>query len=470
MRNTLTVQIRAVASAALAALAAFAFSQGQAPAPQATTMVWEKMVTPGLTYRQEVDLTIPRVIHALRYSPASPTVSSRPELAEGIVWSTGDNGRGTLSKMVSSSGAVAGINADFFPWTGDPLGVMVRYNELISAPYPNRSVFAWGPGYSAVTRPTLEASVSWEGGGPVKIHGINETAGENQVILNSPAAGSAVAKAAAMHFLFDYDRLVPAHGEFEAVYKYVVPDSSKQPVAEGQIILTAYGSAANALLRMPRGGTVKFKFELKGLDMQRGVHAIGGGPVLIRGGAKAVEWQQERFQTDFAARRHPRTAIGADINGDIWLVVVDGRQTQSAGATLGELADIMLRLKCSNALNLDGGGSSSMVIHNTVINSPSEGRERTIANGILLFGAVPIQANGNPGVIQGPARLKKGEAAAYRLIGMDGQPVDNSRVIWVATGAGWMDQAGRFYATKAGAATIKALVEGSTTEIRLQVE
>lgn len=462
--------MRALRIAAFASAIAVAGVPAVLAQTHPTTMVWEKLVTPGLTYRQEVDLSLPRVIHALRYSPDSPAVSSRPELAGGVVWSEGDNGRTTLTRMVSTRGAVAGVNADFFPWTGDPLGAMVRYGELMSAPYPNRSVFAWGPGYSAVARPTLEASVSWEGGGPVRIHGINETCAENQVILNTPAAGSSVARAAAMHFLFDYEGTVPAQGEFEAVYRYVVPDSSKQPVAEGQIILTAYGNAANALIRMPRGATVKFKFELRGLDMQRGTHAIGGGPVLIRNGVKAVEWQQERFQTDFASRRHPRTAIGSDANGDIWLVVVDGRQTHSAGATLGELADIMLRLRCVNAINLDGGGSTSMVVHGTVINSPSEGRERTIANGILLFGSVPVEATASPGVIQGPARLKRGEAAAYRVIGPDGAPVDISRVIWVGSGAGWMDQAGRFYSVRTGTATIKAIVDGASTEVRVQVE
>ena len=91
--------------------------------------------------------------------------------------------------------------------------------------------------------------------------------------------------------------------------------------------------------------------------------AVGAGPVLIRGGRAVVTDREERFgATSIPGRRHPRSAVGIDRDGRVWLVVVDGRQDASRGATLGELALLMRSLGAVDALNLDGGGSSALVV------------------------------------------------------------------------------------------------------------
>jgi len=74
----------------------------------------------------------------------------------------------------------------------------------------------------------------------------------------------------------------------------------------------------------------------------------------LRDGGTVVDWEAEKFKDVFALKRHPRTALGKTKNGDIWLVSVEGRQPQSDGATLAELSDIMKRLGCTDAINLDG--------------------------------------------------------------------------------------------------------------------
>ena len=105
--------------------------------------------------------------------------------------------------------------------------------------------------------------------------------------------------------------------------------------------------------------------------------AISGGPVLIhRGRPQSFSEPQPR---------HPRTAIGWNETHYI-LLVVDGRQKDlSIGMTLPELADYMLRLGCTEAMNLDGGGSSTFWLNGRVMNNPSDGRERRIANGLVLL-------------------------------------------------------------------------------------
>jgi exopolysaccharide biosynthesis protein len=120
---------------------------------------------------------------------------------------------------------------------------------------------------------------------------------------------------------------------------------------------------------------------------------ISGSQIIVRDGYAVP------FTGAFATNRHPRTVVGIDSSGtQLTLLVVDGRQPQlSIGMTLAELSDEMIRLKCSTAINLDGGGSTTLVCRSPetkklkVINSPSDTKERSVADilGVTLNGPLP---------------------------------------------------------------------------------
>ncbi len=113
---------------------------------------------------------------------------------------------------------------------------------------------------------------------------------------------------------------------------------------------------------------------------------VGGYPELLDGGHEVVGLALAE-RPAFAGSRHPRTAVGFDPDaGRLWLVVVDGRQApHSAGMTLPELADLMVALGAREALNLDGGGSSVMVLRGSARNRPSdEAGERAVVNALAL--------------------------------------------------------------------------------------
>lgn len=117
-----------------------------------------------------------------------------------------------------------------------------------------------------------------------------------------------------------------------------------------------------------------------------GTEAVGGYPELLDGGERVGDLGVGE-RPAFAASRHPRTAVGYDPDTDhFWLVVVDGRQApHSAGMTLPELADLMGALGAREALNLDGGGSSVMVVMGAARNHPSDdGGERPVVNALAL--------------------------------------------------------------------------------------
>ena len=94
---------------------------------------------------------------------------------------------------------------------------------------------------------------------------------------------------------------------------------------------------------------------------------------------------EEKIAADIAKGRAPRTALGIKKDGTLLLVVVDGRNNNSAGLTLAELATYMLRLGAREAVNFDGGGSSVMAINGLVVNKPSDGKERPVSIGLGLF-------------------------------------------------------------------------------------
>ncbi len=98
--------------------------------------------------------------------------------------------------------------------------------------------------------------------------------------------------------------------------------------------------------------------------------AVHAGPVLIKNRLINVTSEQEVFFNTPVDGVQPRSAIGYKKNGDIVMMVVDGRQVDSRGAYLKELAMLMRQFDCEEALNLDGGGSSSLIVNGKLINNP----------------------------------------------------------------------------------------------------
>jgi exopolysaccharide biosynthesis protein len=113
---------------------------------------------------------------------------------------------------------------------------------------------------------------------------------------------------------------------------------------------------------------------------------LGGGPRLLAGG-RLVASEAAAYPAGFAETRHPRTAVGVRADGALVLAVIDGRQPNiGVGMSIPETAALMAELGCVEAINMDGGGSSTMVVKEKVVNNPSDiSGERPVSDALLIF-------------------------------------------------------------------------------------
>jgi exopolysaccharide biosynthesis protein len=122
-------------------------------------------------------------------------------------------------------------------------------------------------------------------------------------------------------------------------------------------------------------------------DWSRAATVVSGAGLLALDGRELTDWKEDGLSRAFDTTRHPRTLIGVDAGGAIWLVTIDGRNPAlSLGMTFAELQALSRRLGLRSALNLDGGGSVTMVVGGTIVNHPSdETGPRKVSDAILVL-------------------------------------------------------------------------------------
>jgi hypothetical protein len=137
----------------------------------------------------------------------------------------------------------------------------------------------------------------------------------------------------------------------------------------------------------PEGVGYRTRLGSSSKDWARARNAVSGAGLLVLDGRDVKDWSEEGLSAAFDTTRHPRTMIGVDADEAIWLVTVDGRQPAlSLGMTFTELQALSHRLGLRSSLNLDGGGSTTMVVRGFIVNHPSDDTgPRKVSDAILVF-------------------------------------------------------------------------------------
>jgi Phosphodiester glycosidase/FlgD Ig-like domain len=367
----------AVAAALAAALATCVWS---APAGAQATPLF-----PGATYEQTVEFTPhgPVSIHVVRGPRPVGLYRLRPVLSNESIML-----RETLSAMekrVSTQATSVGVNGDYFsPSDGHPSGIFLRDGVLATPPNAARSSAGVTlDGLLDVRRVSFRGT--WRGTGQRRaLNFLNKAPGTNGISLFTSDWGSSTPRVAGA-FAVVLGSFPPATPNTDLA----VPVASAGPatsvrIQPGSAVLVARGNAAAKLEAEALPGSVVTLRLILQPDWSVVSDAIGGGPVLVRDGVPVYR-SNEAFTIAQLAPRGPRTAVGQRADGGIVFVTTDGRQPGfSVGMTNFELAQTLVRYGAVRGMGLDGGGSSTMAFEGTVLNSPSDGKERAVSTALML--------------------------------------------------------------------------------------
>lgn len=295
------------------------------------------------------------------------------------------------SSIATRHGAFAAINAGFFRldsslFAGDASGVLMINKEFFSESYAGRAALMIA-NLADCTEVSIErtniADVI-EVGGRIFDVGRNRERKTDDIVLYSNS--------------FNYTTLTDSNGieifiEAGRVTKIVDRKGSNKIPPDGYI-LSASGAKRAELLTFIQTGAkiVQYVRQSNPTDQSAGTlfriaeDIVGGVPQLIKNGKIEITWEQEKSSKAFVETKHPRTAVAKLKDGKFLMVTVDGRSESSGGISLEELAKFLLELGATDAMNLDGGGSTTMFVDGKVVNKPSDKEgERRVSDAILVF-------------------------------------------------------------------------------------
>lgn len=297
-----------------------------------------------------------------------------------------------ISRYSQSKEIVATINADFFDMnTGEPLGAVMVDGELRRSSNADwKTVF----GFTKDNKPflntfALDATVIGGNGEVRDLNGYNVARLGNHVTLFDSHYGSSSGTNP-----WGTDALIdPVEGDWENIAnkssvacKMIrkTPNQGNMAIPKGQVVLSGNGTGSewvNSGAINPIGSELIVKMGIK-FEMNQDVVLLpacftGAHSILIN--ESAIQSVNEKDEV--ATARHPRSGIGYSLDGKkMAMIVVDGRIDESIGVTALEFADIFAYFRISNAVNLDGGGSSCLILKDKVLNSLSDGSQRAVTN------------------------------------------------------------------------------------------
>jgi hypothetical protein len=367
---------------------------------------------PGVTYDRRIEFTAhgPKVVHVLIAPKPGGLYALKPVLSNGTL--LGRERVSAMQRRVSATATVAGVNGDLFAWQqGFPSGMLVQDGVLHASPNSGRSSIGIGPdGTLLVDRVSFFGT--WQGLGQRRaVNGVNKATGG--VVLYTPAWGPTTpAVTGTVEATLSAFPSATAATDLSGLVAQVKPNGGT-PIPPNGAVLVARGAQGPRLAaEAPIGQTVTIRLTLKP-DWTGVVDALGGGPVIVREG-RPVFRAMEEFSTYQLSIRHPRSAVGQTADGRIVMLAVDGRQSgYSVGMTNFELALALMRFGVVTGTALDGGGSTTMAYDGTVLNRPSDGSERAVAEALLVH-YYGVHAPALTGQVVSPNGDGVGEAVEFR--------------------------------------------------------
>ena len=344
-----------------------------------------------------VDPAIVDLFPALAKAPSRTAPTSPPTFLERIFGGDGSEEKLSrrhfevqpLSKIAADHRALAAINGGFFSAAGRPLGILMVEEQLIAAPILNRPalIATYGDTFT-IDHPAVAMSLTLPDGSLLRLDGLNQAIRADEAVLYTT------------HFMRTDDDRQGLHIVVSGERVKELTDRDVDIPRDGYVV-GVHGPMAEVLkTKIHVGDPLPTTFQMDP-SYVRLKYILGGGPELVKQGKIHVTAGAEKFKADIANSRAARTALGLDKEGNILLVTVDGRPKKkisesgqemdaaapligSVGMTLQELAEWMKGQGAEDAMNLDGGSSTTMVIKGQVVNHPTLGGEKSISNALIV--------------------------------------------------------------------------------------
>lgn len=304
------------------------------------------------------------------------------------------------SSIAMRHGAIAAINAGFFRldssiWAGDAAGVMMINNRLLSESQNNRTALFirnFGDIQTEVRFAPINLGSTFKiGDRTFRFTGINRERKSDELIEYTPEFGrSTLTNGDGLEIVVFRDRILA-----------IKPDLGSSEIPTSGFVISATGKMRDELIPHIRIGKKIMRYTGVSHDPRNrfpnqdsrltddafsGAEDITNGvPQLIRNGKIDITWEHEKASRSFVETRHPRTAVAKLKDGKFLMLTADGRTDASGGLDLYDLAEYMLEIGATDAMNLDGGGSTTMFLGGKVVNRPSDKEgERKVGDAILV--------------------------------------------------------------------------------------
>lgn len=278
------------------------------------------------------------------------------------------NSRRLIGTIAKNNNAVVALNGTYFkPQTGVPLGTLMIDKKMYTGPiYDRVAMGIFNDGFD-IARVQLNATVKGSGT-TIKVDNINQPRMlSTYVLAYTPEWGK-------------ISPYAPKYGMNLLVENNLITKASANPIEipqNGYVISGPKQTLQPLLKDKDAKLTIKTNPEWNGVK-----HIISGGPYLVKDNEIFVDMTAQKLGA--IGGRNPRSAIGYTSDNNLILVAVDGREGSSIGMTLMELASFMKSAGCTNAMNLDGGGSTVMYINGQVVNHPAQKGGIPLSNAIVL--------------------------------------------------------------------------------------
>ncbi|MBC6467435.1 phosphodiester glycosidase family protein [Actinomadura alba] len=303
--------------------------------------------------------------------------------------------------LVRSSGALAGVNASFFTFTasaqypGDPVGLGLFDGKLLSEPTADNAEANFV--VDAKSNRVLMGKLSWTGSvqnrttkATLPLEFINHPPVVPAACAALPDQTQCTVPGDVVRFTPEFADATPSGAGVEVVLDRrgcVVRTSATRgtALADGQTSLQATGREAASLLQVTGQGCVKQTSTLvdergEKLAARKGLYGVNGRYRLTADGEIVVPAGSDSF-----FQRNPRTIAGTTRDKKIVLATIDGRMATSVGTTMDETAAVADALRMHDAINLDGGGSTTMSVGGALVNRPSGTTERAVGDALVFM-------------------------------------------------------------------------------------